>query len=90
MAPALPLLKVEFGLSLVATGWLVSAFNTLAVGAAIFFGIFIGPPLLATAVSWSGSWDSALWILLGCALVGLSSAAAIARFERKARGKGLN
>lgn len=40
MSPALPLLREEFGLSLIETGWLVSAFNTLAVASAIFFGLF--------------------------------------------------
>ena len=39
MAPALPLLQSEFGLSLIGTGWLVSMFNTIAVAAAIFFGV---------------------------------------------------
>lgn len=39
MSPALPLLKEEFGLSLIATGWLVSAFNTIALASAIFFGL---------------------------------------------------
>jgi MFS family permease len=39
MSPALPLLKEEFGLSLIATGWLVSAFNTIALVSAIFFGL---------------------------------------------------
>ena len=40
MAPALPILKAELGLSLVQTGWLVSAFNGLAAAGAIFFGVF--------------------------------------------------
>ena len=39
MSPALPLLQSEFGLSLIATGWLVSTFNTIALGSAIFFGL---------------------------------------------------
>lgn len=39
MAPALPLLQSEFGLSLIGTGWLVSMFNTIAVAGAIFFGV---------------------------------------------------
>ena len=39
MAPALPVLKAELGLSLVQTGWLVSAFNGLAAVGAIFFGL---------------------------------------------------
>lgn len=40
MSPALPLLQSEFGLSLIATGWLVSTFNTIALASAIFFGLF--------------------------------------------------
>jgi predicted MFS family arabinose efflux permease len=40
ISPALPLLKSEFGLSLIATGWLVSTFNTIALGSAILFGLF--------------------------------------------------
>jgi MFS family permease len=39
MSPALPLLQSEFGLSLIATGWLVSTFNAIALGSAIFFGL---------------------------------------------------
>jgi cyanate permease len=37
---ALPLLREEFGLSLVAAGWVVSMFNTIALAAAVFFGLF--------------------------------------------------
>src|ERR1700693_314796 len=40
MSPALPMLKEEFGLSLIEAGWLVSAFNALAAASAIFFGVF--------------------------------------------------
>lgn len=40
MSPALPLLKAEFGLSLIEAGWLVSAFSALAATGAIFFGAF--------------------------------------------------
>lgn len=39
MPPALPFLKTEFAMSLIATGWLVSMFNTVSVTAAIFFGL---------------------------------------------------
>jgi MFS transporter, CP family, cyanate transporter len=39
MSPALPLLQAEFGLSLIATCWLVSTFNTIALASAIFFGL---------------------------------------------------
>jgi MFS family permease len=46
-------------------------------------GIFFGPPLIATAVTWGGSWDAALRVLLGCAAVALASAFLIARLERQ-------
>jgi MFS family permease len=48
------------------------------------FGIFFGPPLVAASVTYGGSWDSVLWVMLGCAAVGLASAAAIGRHERAA------
>lgn len=46
-------------------------------------GIFFGPPLLAAIVTWSGGWDAALWMLLGCAALGLILAALIDRLERR-------
>jgi predicted MFS family arabinose efflux permease len=39
LPPALPALKDEFGLSLVAAGWVVSIFNTIAAAAAVAFGL---------------------------------------------------
>jgi MFS family permease len=39
LPPALPALKAEFALSLVAAGWVVSLFNLLAAVAGIFFGL---------------------------------------------------
>jgi MFS family permease len=39
LPPSLPALKAEFGLSLVAAGWVVSVFNTIAAATAIFFGL---------------------------------------------------
>ena len=39
ISPALPLLQSEFGLSLIATGWLVSTFNTIALASAILLGL---------------------------------------------------
>jgi predicted MFS family arabinose efflux permease len=39
LPPALPALREEFGLSLVAAGWVVSIFNTIAVAAAVAFGV---------------------------------------------------
>jgi MFS family permease len=48
-------------------------------------GIFFGLPLVAASVTWGGSWDAVLWVMLGCSAVALASAAAIARYERGAR-----
>ena len=39
LPPALPALKTEFGLSLVEAGWVVSTFNTVALAAAVGFGL---------------------------------------------------
>jgi MFS transporter, CP family, cyanate transporter len=47
-------------------------------------GIFFGPPLIAAAVTWGGSWDATLWVMLGCAVVALVCAFAIGRYERAA------
>ena len=38
LPPAIPQLREEFSLSLVAAGWVNSTFNTLAVSTAVFFG----------------------------------------------------
>lgn len=38
LPPAIPLLREEFALSLVAAGWVNSTFNTMAVTTAVFFG----------------------------------------------------
>ncbi len=46
-------------------------------------GIFFGPPLVAATVTYGGSWDAVLWVMLGCAAVALASAAAIGRQERR-------
>ncbi len=42
LPPAIPLLRQEFSLSLVAAGWVNSTFNTLAVTTAVFFGALAG------------------------------------------------
>jgi MFS family permease len=47
-------------------------------------GIFFGTPLVAASVTWGGSWDAVLWVMLGCAAVALAAAAAIGRYERRA------
>jgi cyanate permease len=39
LPPALPLMKAELGLSLVAAGWVVSTFNIIAIVGALFFGL---------------------------------------------------
>jgi cyanate permease len=40
LPPAIPLLRDEFALSLIAAGWVNSTFNTLAVASALLFGAF--------------------------------------------------
>ena len=42
LPPAIPLLREEFGLSLVAAGWVNSIFNTLSVGIAALVGVLAG------------------------------------------------
>jgi len=42
LPPAIPLLREEFHLSLVAAGWVNSTFNTLAVASAVFVGVLAG------------------------------------------------
>ena len=46
-------------------------------------GIFFAPPLVAASVTWGGSWDAVLWVMLACAAVGLAAALAISRYERR-------
>jgi nitrate/nitrite transporter NarK len=50
-------------------------------------GIFLGPPLIAATVTWGGSWDAVLWVMLGCAAVAFASAFAIGRYERGATSR---
>jgi MFS family permease len=45
-------------------------------------GIFSGPPLVAAVVTWKGSWNAALWVMLGCALIGITGGLLIGRRER--------
>jgi cyanate permease len=42
LPPAIPLLRDEFGLSLIAAGWVNSIFNTLSVCTAAFVGVLAG------------------------------------------------
>lgn len=46
-------------------------------------GIFFGPPLIAAAVTFGGSWDSALWVMLTAAVAGLAVSRLIAYYERR-------
>jgi MFS family permease len=48
-------------------------------------GIFFGPPLVAASVTWGGSWDAVLWVMLGCSAVALASAAAMGHYERRVK-----
>ena len=45
-------------------------------------GIFFGPPLIATVVTYAHSWDAALWVMLAAAAAGLAVSRVIARYER--------
>lgn len=45
-------------------------------------GIFFGPPLIAAAVTFGGSWDAALWVMLGAATAGFAVSRVIAHYER--------
>ena len=52
LPPAIPALRAEFSLSLIESGWMVSAFNTLGVAASIFMGLWtarLGPLRLCMA-----------------------------------------
>ena len=44
-------------------------------------GTFVGSPIIATAVTWSGTWDAALWVLLASGAIGLVMAWGVHRFE---------
>jgi cyanate permease len=46
-------------------------------------GTFIGPPLVAGVVTWSGSWDAALGVVLAAAALGMTSAWGIQRLESR-------
>lgn len=67
---ALPVLRQDFGLSLVDAGWVVSAFNFLAVVMAVFFGI-VGDHLGAVRFCLLGLLLSLAGTVLGLASGGL-------------------
>lgn len=47
------------------------------------FGTFIGPPLSAAVVTWTGRWESAYLVLTACTAIGLILAAVILHRERR-------
>lgn len=47
-------------------------------------GIFASAPLVASAVTWRGSWDAALWVMLANSAIGLAASYALARREAAA------
>lgn len=61
---ALPLLRVEFGLSLVAAGWVSSMINTLAMVSGVFFGL-LGDRIGALRTCLAGLGVSILGGMLG-------------------------
>ena len=75
MAPAVPLLQREFGLSLVQSGWLIATFNAMAASGGLLFGV------MADRIGAYRCCLGALWLLvLGGALGALITpdAAAVA------------
>jgi MFS family permease len=46
-------------------------------------GTFLGPPLSAAVVTWTGRWESAFGVLLLCTAIGLALGAVILRYERQ-------
>jgi DHA1 family inner membrane transport protein len=48
-------------------------------------GTFVCGPLIAAAVTWHGSWDAALWVLLAACALGLALALLIRRHEKHER-----
>lgn len=75
LPPALPALKAEFGLSLVAAGWVVSTFNTVALATAVGFGLMAdrigafrfalaGLALLAVAGVGGAAAPSGAWLIV--------------------------
>jgi MFS family permease len=102
LPPALPALKSEFGLSLVAAGWVVSTFNTVALATAVGFGLvadrigafrfaLAGLALLvvggvAGAAAPSGAWLIASRVVEGAGLLAATVSAAALIFAATAPG----
>lgn len=83
LPPALPMLKQEFGLSLVAAGWVVSMFNVIAIVGGLFFG------LLADRVGAFRSCLAGLALLIGGGVAGaLSPGTAVLLASRLVEGAG--
>jgi CP family cyanate transporter-like MFS transporter len=83
LPPAIPLLRQEFGLSLVAAGWVNSTFNTLAVSTSVFFGAFAGRH---GALRFCGAGLAAL--MLGGLLGAIASSATVLFASRIVEGAG--
>lgn len=79
---ALPQLRAEFGLSLVAAGWVSSMINTLAMASGAFFGL-LGDRFGALRMCFSGLALSILGGLLGL-FAGTGGALLISRFAEGA------
>jgi CP family cyanate transporter-like MFS transporter len=102
LPPALPALKAEFGLSLVAAGWVVSTFNTVALATAVGFGLaadrigayrfaLAGLALLVAggaggAAAPSGAWLIASRVVEGAGLLAVTVAATALIFAATAPG----
>ena len=102
LPPALPALKTEFDLSLVEAGWVVSTFNTVALAAAVGFGLaadrigafrfaLAGLALLVAgglggAAAPSGAWLIASRAVEGAGLLAATVSAAALIFAATAAG----
>ncbi len=74
--PALPLMRPELGLGLVAAGWVV-------LGAFGWRGLWlVGAPAVAAVVAATGQWHVVQWILLGASALSVAFAFAIRAVER--------
>ena len=50
------------------------------------FGFFLGAPVVAAAVAMGGTWQATQWVILACAIAGLTMALALRGIERRLAG----
>ncbi len=83
LPPAIPVLRAEFGLSLVQSAWMVSMFNTLGVVASIFMGL-----ITARAGAWRLCMAGAAAMLLGALAGAFAPSATLLLLSRFLEGAG--